>query len=222
MRPWDGVSDDPRAYASFPLVPFSGRVDHGALPVRRPRATTLAAELPARAARHPRRRLDLALAGRDRQRHQRRAGAGPRPAGRRAALPGNPDLLALSRPARDRDEPHQSRPRADAVRARPSSLFRRPRPGAALGRGRRRLAARRPQRAAVSWSRCRSLLGLPPAPAGATSWCSTTCSRAGAARRWSNGPRPAGRSRSPPTSSTAISSSTSRPASPSSASSRSA
>ncbi len=28
MRPWDGVSDDPRAYASFPLVPFSGRVDH--------------------------------------------------------------------------------------------------------------------------------------------------------------------------------------------------
>ena len=29
MRPWDGVSEDPRAYASFPLVPFSGRVDHG-------------------------------------------------------------------------------------------------------------------------------------------------------------------------------------------------
>ena len=29
MRPWDGCSDDPRAYASFPLVPFSGRVDHG-------------------------------------------------------------------------------------------------------------------------------------------------------------------------------------------------
>ena len=28
MRPWDGVSDDPRSYASFPLVPFSGRVDH--------------------------------------------------------------------------------------------------------------------------------------------------------------------------------------------------
>ena len=29
MRPWDGVSDDPRSFASFPLVPFSGRVDHG-------------------------------------------------------------------------------------------------------------------------------------------------------------------------------------------------
>jgi aldose 1-epimerase len=29
MRPWDGVSDDPRTYASFPLVPFSGRIDHG-------------------------------------------------------------------------------------------------------------------------------------------------------------------------------------------------
>ena len=29
MRPWDGVSEDPRTYASFPLVPFSGRVDHG-------------------------------------------------------------------------------------------------------------------------------------------------------------------------------------------------
>lgn len=29
MRPWDGASDDPRSYASFPLVPFSGRVDHG-------------------------------------------------------------------------------------------------------------------------------------------------------------------------------------------------
>ena len=29
MRPWDGSGDDPRAYASFPLVPFSGRVDHG-------------------------------------------------------------------------------------------------------------------------------------------------------------------------------------------------
>ena len=28
MRPWDGVSEDPRAYASFPLVPFSGRIDH--------------------------------------------------------------------------------------------------------------------------------------------------------------------------------------------------
>ena len=28
MRPWDGVSDDPRSFASFPLVPFSGRVDH--------------------------------------------------------------------------------------------------------------------------------------------------------------------------------------------------
>lgn len=28
MRPWDGVSEDPRTYASFPLVPFSGRVDH--------------------------------------------------------------------------------------------------------------------------------------------------------------------------------------------------
>jgi aldose 1-epimerase len=28
MRPWNGVADDPRAYASFPLVPFSGRVDH--------------------------------------------------------------------------------------------------------------------------------------------------------------------------------------------------
>lgn len=26
MRPWDGVSEDPRAFASFPLVPFSGRV----------------------------------------------------------------------------------------------------------------------------------------------------------------------------------------------------
>jgi aldose 1-epimerase len=28
MRPWDGVTEDPRAYASFPLVPFSGRIDH--------------------------------------------------------------------------------------------------------------------------------------------------------------------------------------------------
>ena len=28
MRPWDGVSEDPRSFASFPLVPFSGRVDH--------------------------------------------------------------------------------------------------------------------------------------------------------------------------------------------------
>ena len=28
MRPWDGVSESPRTYASFPLVPFSGRVDH--------------------------------------------------------------------------------------------------------------------------------------------------------------------------------------------------
>ena len=28
MRPWNGVSEDPRTYASFPLVPFSGRVDH--------------------------------------------------------------------------------------------------------------------------------------------------------------------------------------------------
>ena len=26
MRPWDGVSDDPRTFASFPLVPFSGQV----------------------------------------------------------------------------------------------------------------------------------------------------------------------------------------------------
>lgn len=29
MRPWDGTSADPRSYASFPLVPFSGRIDHG-------------------------------------------------------------------------------------------------------------------------------------------------------------------------------------------------
>ncbi len=29
MRPWDGASNDPRSYASFPLVPFSGRIDHG-------------------------------------------------------------------------------------------------------------------------------------------------------------------------------------------------
>ena len=29
MRPWDGVSEAPRTYASFPLVPFSGRIDHG-------------------------------------------------------------------------------------------------------------------------------------------------------------------------------------------------
>ncbi len=29
LRPWDGVSEDPRSFASFPLVPFSGRVDHG-------------------------------------------------------------------------------------------------------------------------------------------------------------------------------------------------
>jgi aldose 1-epimerase len=29
MRPWDGVSDDPRSYASFPLVPYSGRIDQG-------------------------------------------------------------------------------------------------------------------------------------------------------------------------------------------------
>jgi aldose 1-epimerase len=28
MRPWDGASDDPRRYASFPLVPYSGRIDH--------------------------------------------------------------------------------------------------------------------------------------------------------------------------------------------------
>ena len=28
MRPWDGQSSDPRSYASFPLVPFNGRVDH--------------------------------------------------------------------------------------------------------------------------------------------------------------------------------------------------
>src|SRR3954453_2600241 len=28
MRPWDGVTEDSRAYASFPLVPFSGRIDH--------------------------------------------------------------------------------------------------------------------------------------------------------------------------------------------------
>ena len=29
LRPWDGQSDDPRRYASFPLVPFAGRIDHG-------------------------------------------------------------------------------------------------------------------------------------------------------------------------------------------------
>jgi aldose 1-epimerase len=29
MRAWDGTSDDPRALASFPLVPFSGRIDQG-------------------------------------------------------------------------------------------------------------------------------------------------------------------------------------------------
>lgn len=27
MRPWDGSSDDPRRYASFPLVPYAGRID---------------------------------------------------------------------------------------------------------------------------------------------------------------------------------------------------
>lgn len=26
LRPWDGASEDPRSFASFPLVPFSGRV----------------------------------------------------------------------------------------------------------------------------------------------------------------------------------------------------
>lgn len=26
LRPWDGMSEDPRAFASFPLVPFAGRV----------------------------------------------------------------------------------------------------------------------------------------------------------------------------------------------------
>lgn len=30
FRPWDGVSEDPRRFASFPLVPFSGRVDRAA------------------------------------------------------------------------------------------------------------------------------------------------------------------------------------------------
>lgn len=29
MRAWDGSSADPRSFASFPLVPFSGRIDHG-------------------------------------------------------------------------------------------------------------------------------------------------------------------------------------------------
>jgi aldose 1-epimerase len=28
LRPWDGTSDDPRRYASFPLVPYPGRIDH--------------------------------------------------------------------------------------------------------------------------------------------------------------------------------------------------
>jgi aldose 1-epimerase len=28
MRPWDERSEDPRSFASFPLVPFSGRIDH--------------------------------------------------------------------------------------------------------------------------------------------------------------------------------------------------
>lgn len=27
LRPWNGVSDDPRTFASFPLVPYSGRID---------------------------------------------------------------------------------------------------------------------------------------------------------------------------------------------------
>jgi galactose mutarotase-like enzyme len=35
LRPWDGRSDNPRTYACFPLVPFSGRVDRGPLHVRR-------------------------------------------------------------------------------------------------------------------------------------------------------------------------------------------
>ena len=60
MRPWDGVSDDPRAFASFPLVPFSGRVDHARFRFGG-KTYDLAAELPARTARDPRRRLDLAL-----------------------------------------------------------------------------------------------------------------------------------------------------------------
>jgi aldose 1-epimerase len=29
FRPWDGVSEDPRSFASFPLVPYSGRIDQG-------------------------------------------------------------------------------------------------------------------------------------------------------------------------------------------------
>lgn len=28
MRPWDGRTEDPRFFASFPLVPYSGRIDH--------------------------------------------------------------------------------------------------------------------------------------------------------------------------------------------------
>ncbi|HEX8376066.1 MAG TPA: hypothetical protein VF606_12900, partial [Geminicoccaceae bacterium] len=29
LRPWDGRADNPRTYACFPLVPFSGRIDRG-------------------------------------------------------------------------------------------------------------------------------------------------------------------------------------------------
>ena len=88
MRPWDGVSDDPRAYASFPLVPFSGRVDHARFRFAG-REYRLAAQFRARAARDPRRRLDLALADRAANDDQRRARAAARRARGRAALPGD-------------------------------------------------------------------------------------------------------------------------------------
>jgi aldose 1-epimerase len=45
MRPWDGVTEDPRAYASFPLVPFSGRIDHARFRFNG-RSYTLAANFP--------------------------------------------------------------------------------------------------------------------------------------------------------------------------------
>ena len=208
MRPWDGVSEDPRAYASFPAGAVLRPGRPWPLPVRGPQLRR------SRRTSRPSRTRSMATAGprpggRHLGRGQRRARAGPRRPRRRAALPGHPDLLALSGPSRDRDEPHQSRAGADAVRARPPSLFRRPRPGASFGPGERRLAARRPQRAKAARAGA-ATLGLPPATGRSTSWCSTMCSRAGSARRWSSGRRPAGRSRSRRTSSIAIWSSTSR------------
>ena len=89
MRPWDGVGEDPRAYASFPLVPFSGRVDHARFRFAG-RELQAGRQLPARTPRDPRRRLDLALADRHRERDQRRDRAGPRRAGRRRCATGRP------------------------------------------------------------------------------------------------------------------------------------